>query len=88
MIRINGLRIVTSDLLTETIPYSRSPARARRRAAMGHRQYYATRPQDKAVQMPDGTIVMHPELLRVIKRLIAEREAAKAVNHSVYVHAI
>ena len=58
----NGFRVVTSALLTETVRYPRSPARAKRRMRRGFRQHYASRPMQKVFQMPDGTLVMHPRV--------------------------
>lgn len=70
---IAGVRIVTSLLLTETVQHSRSPARAKRRAAMGHRQHYRTVPSSTAYRIGDGTLVMHPARYAEIKaRMDAE----------------
>lgn len=70
---IAGVRIVTSQLLTETVQHSRSPARAKRRAAMGHRQHYRTVPSSTAYRIGDGTLVMHPACAAEIKaRMDAE----------------
>ena len=67
---IAGVRIITSALLTETVQHSRSPARAKRRAAMGHRQHYRTVPSSTAYRIGDGALVMHPAQAAAIKARI------------------
>lgn len=68
-----GVKIVTSPLLTETVLHARSPSRARRRAAQGHRQHTREIPSTNAYTLPDGSLVMHPIRYQEIKaRLDAE----------------
>lgn len=70
---IAGVRIVTSLLLTDTIPHPRSPSRAKRRAARGFRQHTITIPSTTAYRIGDGVLVMHPAQADAIKaRLDAE----------------
>ena len=63
----SGSRIITNPLLIETVLHARSPARAKRRAARGHRQHYITRPSRSVTRLPDGTLVMHPDTFAILK---------------------
>ncbi len=56
----NGLRIVVSEHLTETVPYPRSPSRAKRRAARGFPQCVRTIPSTTAYMIGKDTLVVHP----------------------------
>lgn len=69
----NGLKIVTNPLMVETVLHPRSPGRAKRRAAMGHRQHTITRPMRQAYKLPDGSLVMHPEMLEQLKAMVERR---------------
>lgn len=73
-----SVRIIESLLMVE--PYEdwsrvRSPARAARRRKK-HRQNIVTRnkPRRDALQMPDGSLVMHPEMARLLRARLAEQE--------------
>lgn len=65
------MRVITNPLLTERVQYSRSPSRAARRAKMGYRQHFTTRPSKQAVQIGD-TLVMHPEAYAALRDKIAQ----------------
>lgn len=60
------LRVIFDTNLTEEqrVQHSRSPARAKRRTAQGHQQHFVIRrgPSRQIIQLPDGTLVMHPVL--------------------------
>jgi hypothetical protein len=53
----------------------RSPSRARRRQAQGHRQNVraVTRPMRDAIKGADGTLYVHPAVYAEIRRSIAAR---------------
>lgn len=72
-----GIEIVVSTAMVEMrmVPYPRSPARARRRARLGHKQHQELRPvpMKVAYQMPDGRLVMHPDLAAQIRAAAARR---------------
>lgn len=74
IVEIAGLRIITSEVMIENVLHPRSPGRARRRAARGYRQHYAVRPMPKALKLSNGTLVMHPELLGVLKARLEARQ--------------
>jgi hypothetical protein len=65
-----GLTIRTSELLTERVQHSRSPARARRRARRGFPQHMVDRPQPRAFVM-GNEIVMHPSLLPQLEAVLS-----------------
>ncbi len=68
-----GVRVVTSTLLSELRQHSRSPSRAKRRAALGHKQHFVLVPSSMAYRIgPRGseTIVMHPAQFKGIKARI------------------
>ncbi len=75
---IAGVQIITSAFLTETVQHSRSPSRARRRAARGHRQHHREIPATNAYRLPDGSLVMHPARYAEIKARI-DGEVAELV---------
>lgn len=64
---LDGLKVVTSELLTERVQHSRSPARARRRARRGFPQHYVTRPSRTVYHLGDQ-LVMHPALLAEVRQ--------------------
>lgn len=66
----NGCPVHLNPLLTERVPHPRSPARARRRALLGHRQHYRIMPSRQVIRMPDGTMVMHPAAWSALKATI------------------
>lgn len=71
-----GVRITTSPLLTigpfEDWSEVRSHGRAARRRRQGHPQririYY--KPDPNAMQMPDGSLVMHPDTYHKLRELM------------------
>lgn len=65
-----GVRIQTNPALVEHVQYSRSPSRAKRRAARGYLQHYAMRPKKDAFRLPDGTLVMHPQTYEALKAIV------------------
>lgn len=65
-----GLKIRTSTHMTERVPFPRSPARAKRRAKLGHPQHMAERPLDTAYLLPNGGLVMPPAILRDLERAV------------------
>lgn len=64
--RINGIPIYINLFMTERWQYSRSPSRAKRRAAMGHRQHFADFPYPKVIQTAQG-LFMHPVVYDALK---------------------
>lgn len=76
---LGGLRIVESPFLTigpfEDWSQVRSPGRAERRRRQGHRQRirYYYKPDPNMLQMPDGTLVGHPETVAKLRRQIETR---------------
>jgi hypothetical protein len=73
-----GLKIITSAALLEKRPYPRSPARARRRAAMGHRQHTRDFPSRTGYMISDHTMVVHPMMYAECKRAaVAAQEARR-----------
>lgn len=68
------MRVITNPLLTEQVQYSRSLGRSARRARMGHRQHFATRPSMKAIKVGD-TLVMHPASYDAFKKMTASQQA-------------
>lgn len=55
-----GFIVHLDPSLTERVQHSRSPARARRRARLGHPQHFITRPRQAVFQLGDR-LVMHPD---------------------------
>ena len=75
--RFCGLRIIEDLNMVDPVEdWSgvRSPARARRRRKRGYRQRIKTIwvPKKVAYRLPDGSIVMHPEVRRELEREIAK----------------
>lgn len=68
MTRLGGLQIYTDDRLVKYQQYSRSRARAKRRAKQGHRQHFAWLPIPGAVTM-GNFVLMHPAELEKLKRM-------------------
>jgi hypothetical protein len=79
MMIFNGLRVIVNPLLTETVQYSRSPSRAKRRQRRGFRQHYAERPRREAIQFGD-TLMMHPQTWELLRRQIAEQQDRRPIN--------
>ena len=69
---IAGMEIIVSPHMTERMPYPRSPARARRRAAMGHPQHHAVRPSRHIYRIGPNTLVCHPALLDEMTRAVTK----------------
>ena len=61
-----GLKVVLNQHLTEKVLHAKSPSRARRRAKLGYRQCYRTRPKMEAILTHDS-IIMHPALYAELK---------------------
>lgn len=78
MVDPRALRITVSPLLTETVPFPRSPARAKRRARLGHPQHMVERPMKKAFSLPDGSLAMHPVTFHALKAELERRKASAA----------
>lgn len=55
-----GFTVHLDASLTERVQHSRSPARARRRARLGHPQHFVTRPRNAVFRLGDR-LVMHPD---------------------------
>jgi hypothetical protein len=75
---LGAVRIVENVHLVETVEdwsAVRSPSRARRRQAQGHRQNIrtVTRPMRAAIKGADGTLYVHPAVAAEISRSIAAR---------------
>ena len=79
-----GIDLIESDLLVDG-PFEdwsevRSPGRARRRRRRGYRQrirlYY--RPSENLVQLPDGSLVGHPQTLARLRAMIGAEISRKA----------
>jgi hypothetical protein len=62
-----GVHIITSAALVETRPYPRSPSRAKRRAAMGHRQHTRVVPARIGYMIGPNTMVVHPMMAAAIR---------------------
>ena len=75
----NGFRVVVSPLLTETVQYSRSPSRAKRRQRRGFRQHYVERPQKQAIVLGD-TMIVHPQMWAYLQAHIRVREERNPIN--------
>lgn len=73
---LGGMKITTSQYMTERIQRSRSPSRAARRARLGYPQHFITRPMQQAYKLPDGTLVMHPETYEAFRRMVAGKISA------------
>ncbi|HLY89068.1 MAG TPA: hypothetical protein VKQ27_08795 [Acetobacteraceae bacterium] len=88
---VPGIRLVASDVMTvlfEDWSGVRSPSRARRRRARGHRQNIRFRQiaDPKMIQGPDGTLYGHPHTIaRVERELAAEM---KRRSQSMREHAV
>lgn len=67
-----GLEIVESSLLIEHRQHSRSPARAKRRAKLGHRQCYKEFPLMKGYQV-GNKLIMHPALAASLREELRRR---------------
>lgn len=70
-----GYQIIVDSNMTERVLYARSPARARRRAKLGHAQHHVVRPMRTALQMGDR-LVMHPVMADVLRKSIENRASA------------
>ena len=74
-----GIRIVESHLLVvgpfEDWSGVRSHGRAARRRKRGFKQNirYYTKPDPNFRQMPDGSIVCHPEMARILREKLASQ---------------
>lgn len=64
---MGGTRIVTNDQMLERVQYSRSPARAKRRAKLGHPQHWITRPMRGGIWLDRATLCVHPALYAEMK---------------------
>ena len=64
-----GVRIIEDRNMLERRPHPRSPSRAKRRAARGFPQHTAWFPMHRAYQLPDGTLVMHPQMASDLRAL-------------------
>lgn len=69
---IAGYAIHTSEHLVVRVPYPRSPARAKRRARLGHPQHHVTRP-DPRVYMVGGAMHMHPAIYAQLRAELRAR---------------
>lgn len=68
---LGSFRIVTNPhMVVRDWSDCRSPSRAKRRLLRGFRQRVKISPDPNAIQM-GGTLVMHPETLRVVEREMA-----------------
>jgi len=62
-----GIEIVRDPNMTERVLHARSPARAKRRAALGHPQHYREIPSRTAYHL-GNRIIMHPALYDEMRR--------------------
>lgn len=70
---LNGFNIYTNPLMTEYVQYSRSPARAKRRARKGYRQHWVHRAKsDFIIDHNRGAIYCHPQMLDKLKLAIGK----------------
>lgn len=76
--QFSGMIIRTNPLLTVTEPYPRSPARAKRRAALGHRQHYRTVPSSTVYQLPGGILIMHPAIADQLTAVIQAQATTRS----------
>lgn len=68
---LNDIEIIVDPNLTETVPYPRSPSRAKRRAAMGHPQCVRTIPSRTAYMIGQHKMVMHPARYKLLQLSLA-----------------
>lgn len=66
MLLMSGLEVRLDSNLTELQLYPRSPARAKRRARMGHPQHYRKIPMRKAFHV-GNFLIMHPITYQQLK---------------------
>lgn len=78
---LGGLRVILSPVMTERVARPRSPSRARRRARLGHPQHHVVRPQQRAIQLPDGSLVMHPALFEQLRQAV-NRQGQPGLHHN------
>lgn len=79
--QLAAIRVITDPNLVERVPYPRSPARAKRRAKLGHPQHMRTVPAKTGYFIEvQNVFVVHParyqDLIkapRVIHRIVAPR---------------
>lgn len=75
---LGGFQIYTNPHMTEHVQYSRSPARAKRRARKGYRQHWVTRAQrDFIIDHNRGTIHCHPAMLSELRRALDSLKATQ-----------
>jgi hypothetical protein len=66
---LHGMPIYLDSQMGERVQHSRSPARAKRRAARGYPQHHVWRPSTKVIVLPRNSgFVMHPALYADMKR--------------------
>lgn len=68
-----GIRFIESVHLTETVPYPRSPARARRRAAKGYPQHYVTRSMTGWIKI-GNVILAHQMTMALLRQCIGRSQ--------------
>jgi hypothetical protein len=68
-----GVPIYTSDFMVERAQHSRSPARAKRRARLGHPQHFVDRPRRDVLVTADGRMFCHPAVYHQILQEIRAR---------------
>lgn len=72
-----GYQIITDPNMTERVLHARSPARAKRRAKLGHPQHHVIRPMRKAIQMGDR-LVMHPAMAAELQNAVRAKQTEAA----------
>jgi hypothetical protein len=71
---LRGFQIVIDPDMTERVPYPRSPARAKRRAARGFPQHHRSAPSSKVIRA-GSTLYMHPATYAALRREVANHDA-------------
>lgn len=71
---LSGLAVFADPMMVERRQHSRSPTRAKRRAAKGHRQHFATFPRtDFLLNEREGTVFCHPAMLGTLIEALERR---------------
>jgi hypothetical protein len=72
---VAGLRLVEDPTMVERVQHSRSAARARRRAKLGHPQHHIIRPC-QWVRVAGGTMLAHPQTAAELRAELKRRMEA------------
>lgn len=67
-----GMQIIESVYHTEFVQFSRSPARAKRRAKRGYRQHFVSRPRKDFFIVDGNKIVVHPTQVPMLREALLQ----------------